>query len=172
MAIKALGIDHIHFNTRDIRRFSALMRELFELEPARLGHIKGLEKYNTTLHLAGAPRHHPFLDVFEPTALESPIAEEMMETGEGVSYVCFRVADIEAAAAHAAKCGLREISRDGFGEGMKQRQYDTLDLLGFRLELVEYGPQWEGELANVKARMAAGETVETMRYVDEATQGA
>lgn len=48
---------------------------------------------------------------------------------------------------------------------MKQRQYDTLDQLGFRLELVEYGSGWNEELAAVKARMAAGETVETMRYV-------
>lgn len=166
MAIKVTGIDHVHFNTRDIRAFTALMRRLFDVSETPIGHLMPLELYNVTMTMNAAGNDQAFLDIFEPSGVKGTVGQEMLEAGEGVSYVSFRVVDIDAAAEHAKACGLKEISRDGFGEGMKQVQFDTLDVLGFRLEFVEYGPNWEAELEGVKEKLRAGETVGGLKYVD------
>lgn len=67
-------------------------------------------------------------------------------------------------AQHALDCGLHEISQTGY-RGMKQVQFDTSDELGFMLELVEYESGFEQDLAAVKERLSAGETVDGLRYM-------
>ena len=71
----------------------------------------------------------------------------------------------DQAAEHAKRCGLREISRDGY-HGMKQVQFDTFEDLGFNLEFVEYAPHFHDELERIKAQCREGETVDGLRYVD------
>ena len=48
---------------------------------------------------------------------------------------------------------------------MKQVQFDTRAELGFLLEFVEYEPGFAEDLARIKERLRAGETVDGLRYV-------
>lgn len=160
MTIKTYGIDHIHLNVRSMDRFRDLMKQLFDLDAGRIGHIDSISADNAVVRLRGAAAGQPFLDVFEPVSPQSPVARHMAKRGEGVSYISFRVDDIEAAAAHAARCGLREVSRVGFPGVEKQVQFDTLETLGFYLEFVEYEPGHEAAIEEIQRRLAAGEPVE------------
>lgn len=112
------------------------------------------------MRLADAPAAQPFLDVFESPSSDCPVAQHLKQRGADVSYTSFRIDDIEAAAAHAARCGLREVSRRRFPDLMKQVQFDTMDVLGFHLELVEYIPGHEAALKEIQRRLAAGEPFE------------
>lgn len=163
MAIKTLGIDHIHFNVFDLQRFRELMQKLFGAEMTPVGHLEPLGLFNSCVSFRDVARA-PFMDVFQPANESSQIAEHLRRHGQGVSFVSFRVENIEAAAQHALDCGLHEISRTGY-RGMKQVQFDTFDELGFMLELVEYEPGFEQDLAAVKERLNAGETVDGLRYM-------
>ncbi len=165
MAIKTSGIDHIHFNVRHMKRFLEIMGGLFDIDATKVGHLQPLDLYNSVVHLAGADAGQPFLDIFQPASETSPVARVINKRGEGVSFISFRVENIEAAAEHAAKCGLREISRIGF-QGEKQVQFDTIDTLGFMLEFVEYEPDFDAQLVELKRRLTAGETVDGLRYVE------
>lgn len=160
MAIKTSGIDHIHLNIPSLDRFLDVMTKLFEFEPGRASLVHSILAYNASMRLADAPDGQPFLDVFEPASPDSGVAHHMKERGTSVSYISFRVDDIEEAAAHAAQCGLYEVSRVGFPGLMKQVQFDTMDLLGFHLELVEYAPGHRAAIAEIQRRLAAGESVE------------
>lgn len=160
MAIKTHGIDHIHLHVRSMDRFRDLMKQLFELDASRISHIDSILAHNAVVRLGGAGAGQPFLDVFEASTPQSPIARYMARHGQGVSYISFRVEDIEEAARHAARCGLREISRVGFPGVEKQVQFDTLELLGFNLELVEHEPGYDAAIAEIQRRLAAGEPVE------------
>lgn len=154
MAIKTTGIDHIHFNVRDLKRMLGTLNQLFETDATPVGHLKPLGIYNSTVKLVGADAGQPFLDLFQSASDSSGVAKVIEARGPSVSFISFRVEDIEAAAEHATKRGLREVSRFGF-RGMKQVQYDTLDALGF-----------EGQLEEIKRRLRAGETVDGMKYVE------
>jgi len=160
MAIKTSGIDHIHLNIPSMDKFRDVMKQLFDLDATRIAHVDEILAYNSSVWLKGADAGQPFLDVFEPASSESPVAQHMQQRGEGVSYVCFRVDNLQEAAEHAARCGLREVSRMGFPGIMKQVQYDTMDVLGFHLELVEYAPGAEAGIKEIQRRLTAGERVE------------
>ncbi len=108
MAIKTYGIDHIHLNVPDMDRFREVMKQLFELDAGRIGHIDSIQAHNAVVRLGGGKGEQPFLDVFEPASPGSPVARHMARHGAGVSFISFRVDDIEAAAAHAVRCGLKE----------------------------------------------------------------
>ena len=165
MAIKTSGIDHIHFNVPDMRRFLDIMGKLFDIDATKIGHLPPAGFYNSTVKLVDADAGQPFLDVFQSASETSEVAQFIEQKGPCVSYVSFRVDDLDAAAEHAAKCGLREISRFGFGS-MKQVQFDTMDELGFMLEFVEYAHDWDQQLAEIKRRLSAGETVNELCYVE------
>jgi hypothetical protein len=160
MAIKTSGIDHIHLNIPSMDKFRDVMKQLFDLDATRIAHVDEILANNSSMRVSGADAGQPFLDVFEPASPQSPVAELMQQHGEGVSYICFRVDNLEAAAAHAARCGLREVSRMGFPGIMKQVQYDTMAVLGFHLELVEYAPGAEAGIKEIQRRLTAGEPVE------------
>ncbi|MFN8626710.1 MAG: VOC family protein [Candidatus Binatia bacterium] len=159
MAIKTSGIDHIHVNIPSMDKFRDVMKQLFDLDATRIAHVDGILAYNSSMRLNGADAGQPFLDVFEPARPQSPVAEFMRQHREGVSYISFRVDDLDEAATHAARCGLREVSRMGFPGIMKQVQYDTMEVLGFHLELVEYAPDAEAGIKEIQRRLTAGEPV-------------
>ncbi len=163
MTIKTLGIDHIHFNVVNIKRFLEIMEQLFGPDITPIAHLQPLEIYNACVTLPDASVQ-PFLDVFQAADESSPVDKYIRKRGQGVSIVSFRVEDIEAACIHAVKCGLREVSRIGY-RGEKQAQFDTFAELGFMLEFVEYAPDFAEDLAEVRERMRAGETVDGLRYV-------
>lgn len=165
MTIKTFGIDHIHFNVTRLKRFLELMEQLFGPDITPVGHLQPLGIYNACVSFPGATAQS-FMDVFQAANESSPVAEHIRQHGQGVSYVSFRVEDIEAAAAHAMNCGLREVSRYGYRE-MKQVQFDTFDDLGFMLEFVEYGPGYAEDLSRVKDRLKAGETVDGLSYLHQ-----
>ena len=52
MAIKTFGIDHIHVNVRSMDRFRDLMKQLFDLDASRIGHIESIRADNATVRLA------------------------------------------------------------------------------------------------------------------------
>lgn len=160
MAIKTSGIDHIHLNIPSMDRFRDVMKQLFDLDATRIAQVDSILAYNSSIRLIGADAGQPFLDVFEPASPQSPVSQHMQQRGEGVSYISFRVENLEEAAAHAARCGLREVSRLGFPGIMRQVQYDTINVLGFHLELVEYAPGHEAGIKEIQRRLAAGEHVE------------
>lgn len=164
MTIKTLGIDHIHFNVLNLKRFREIMKQLFGPDITPIGYLKPHGMYNSCVSFADATAQ-TFLDVFQAASESSYVAEHIRQRGQGVSYVSFKVEGIEAAAAHAAKCGLTETSRIGY-RGMKQVQFDTYDELGFQLEFVEYEPTFGEDLAKVKERLRAGETVDGLSYVE------
>jgi len=137
-----------------------LMKQLFEIDASRIGHIDSIAAHNAVVRVGSVGSGQPFLDVFEPADPRSPIARYMAKHGQGVSYISFRVDDIEAAAEHAARCGLREISRVGFPGVEKQVQFDTLELLGFNLEFVEHEAGYAAAIEEIQRRLAAGEPVE------------
>jgi len=170
MTIRTSGIDHVHFNVRDLPRFLDIMCRLFGAEMTPIGLLESLGMYNASVytgapHGASAGRARAFLDVFQPANESSAVAKHIRERGQGVSLVAFRVDDLDAAAEHAARCGLREISRLGY-RGLKQVQYDTYEELGFQLELVAYEEGFEADLEEVKRRLRAGETVDGLRYAE------
>jgi hypothetical protein len=165
MAIRTSGIDHIHFNVRDLRKLLGIMNQLFDTDTTPISTLEPHGFYNATMTLAGADAGQPFLDLFQPASDDSEVGRILRDRGPGVSYISFRVEDLEMAAEHAAKCGLREVSRDGY-RGMRQVQYDTVEQLGFQLEFVEYAPGFHEELEVIKRRMRAGETVDGLRYVE------
>ena len=136
------------------------MTQLFDLDATRIAHVDSILADNASMRLTGADAGQPFLDVFEPASPESFVSHHMQQRGEGVSYISFRVENLEAAEAHARSCGLREVSRLGFPGIMKQVQYDTMDILGFHLELVEYAPGHEAGIKEIQRRLAAGEPVD------------
>lgn len=164
MAIKTLGIDHIHFNVIQLRRCLDLMEKLFGPDITPVAQVQPLHMFNACISFPGATTQ-PFMDVFQAANAASPVAEHIRRHGQGVSYVAFRVEDIDVACAHARACGLEEVSRAGY-RGMKQAQFDTFDILGFQLEFVEYEPGHAADLAEVKGRLLAGETVDGLSYVD------
>lgn len=53
MAIKTFGIDHIHVNVRSMDRFRDLMKQLFDLDATRIGHIESILADNATVRLRG-----------------------------------------------------------------------------------------------------------------------
>ncbi len=164
MAIKTHGIDHIHLNVRDMDQFRRLMKALFEIDASRFMHIDSIHAFNAVVRVAPADAGQPFLDVFEPARANSPVARHIETHGQGVSYISFRVDNIEEAAKHAAACGLREVSRVGFPGVEKQVQFDTKDLVGFNLEFVEWEPGHEQAIAEIQRRLAAGERVEGISF--------
>lgn len=168
MTIKTSGIDHIHFNIRNIKRFLEIMQQLFGPDITPINQLQPLGFYNASVTFDPTNAAQAFLDVFQSATDDSFVANHIRNHGQGVSFVSFRVDDLEGAAAHAAKCGLREISRDGY-RGMKQVQFDTMDELGFYLEFVSYEPGFHAELEEIKKRMRKGETVDGLSYVDPAT---
>lgn len=166
MAIKVLGVDHIHVNNRDIRKARELLTRLFDSDTSPVADFEPFRAYNSTVFLRDTEGRQPYLDLFEPTTPDGPVGGVMASGGgPSVSYVSFRVENLEEAAAHAESLGLREVSRIGFGE-MRQIQYDTREVLGFMVELVHYGPGFWESLEDIKQRLAAGETVLGLRYVD------
>lgn len=164
MTIKTHGIDHIHFNVRNLPRFREIMEQLFGPDITPIGHLQQFGFYNSCVSFPEGDSQS-FLDVFQGERDDSFVSRHIRERGQGVSFVAFRVDDLEAAAAHAAKCGLREISRDGY-RGMKQVQYDTMEELGFYLELVSYEPGFHAELEEIKKELRKGATVDGLSYVD------
>jgi hypothetical protein len=160
MGIKTSGIDHIHVNIPSMDRFRDVMKQLFDLDATRIAHVDSILAYNSSMRPNGADAGQPFLDVFEPASSDSPVSQHMQQRGVSVSYISFRVENLDEAAEHAARCGLREVSRMGFPGIMKQVQYDTMDVLGFHLELVEYAPGAEAGIKEIQRRLAAGEPVE------------
>lgn len=165
MAIRTSGIDHIHLNVRDLKRLLGVMNQLFDTDTTPVSTLEPFGFFNATMQLAGADAGQPFLDLFQPASDEGEVGQILRERGPGVSYIAFRVDDLEAAAAYAARCGLREVSRNGY-RGMRQVQYHTIEELGFNLEFVEYAPGFHEELEGIKSRMRAGETVDGLKYVD------
>lgn len=160
MVIKTTGVDHIHVYLRDSKKMVDLFQRLFGAEASIPSLVYVMGGVNTTVRFPGGGGHAPFLDVFEPTELEGPVKEYLAAEGPGVSILAFRVEDIDAAAAHAASCGLREISRLGFPGVMNQVQYDTAEEYGFVLELTQYEPDAEEKIAEMQRRKAAGLPVE------------
>ena len=163
VSIKTLGIDHIHINVRNVKKFRDVMGDLFDADITPVAHWQTLDTYTSVVQVADAGQ--PFLDLLQAASDESLVAQQIKERGQGVSYISFRVENIEAAAAHAAKCGLHEVSRFGF-PGMRQVQFHTVEIFGFMLELVEYDPDFGEHLVEIKRRLSEGETVEGMRYVE------
>lgn len=164
MTIKTSGVDHIHFNVRNMKRLNELMEQLFGADMTQVGLLEHLGMYNTTIFFPEGDTK-AFLDVFQSADDNSSIAKHIDERGEGVSYVSFRVEGIEDAAEHAKKCGLKEVSRIGF-RGLKQVQFDTYAEIGFDIEFVEYEPTFEEQVEEVRERCRNGETVDGLRYVE------
>ncbi|MCG3170540.1 MAG: hypothetical protein CALGDGBN_02106 [Pseudomonadales bacterium] len=164
MTIRTFGIDHVHFNVLRIRRFLEIMEQLFGADITPISQLAQLGAYNACVHFPAEGMTPSFLDVFQPGGDSDQAAEHIRDHGQGISHVAFRVENIEDAAVHAANCGLRELSRLGY-RGMKQVQFDTRAELGFLLEFVEYEPGFAEDLARVKERLRAGETVDGLRYV-------
>ena len=108
MTIKTFGIDHIHVNVRSMDRFRDLMKQLFDLDATRIGHIDSIMADNATVRLRGAGAGQPFLDVFESGDPQSPIKRLVDKRGPCVSFISFRVGNIEEAAAHAAQAQVRD----------------------------------------------------------------
>lgn len=160
MTIKTTGIDHIHVYLKNSAGMVELFRRLFGAEASIPSLVEVMGAVNTTVRFPAGGGHAPFLDVFEATELDGPVKEFLASEGQGVSIVAFRVEDIEAAAAHAGACGLRETSRLGFPGVMNQVQYDTADDYGFVLELTQYEPDAEEKIAEIQRRKAAGLPVE------------
>ncbi|WP_436777571.1 VOC family protein [Yinghuangia sp. YIM S09857] len=160
MTIKTTGVDHIHVYLRESKEMVDLFRRLFGAEASIPSLVNVMGAVNTTVRFPGGGGHAPFLDVFEATDLDGPVKDYLAASGQGVSILAFRVEDIDAAAAHAASCGLREISRLGFPGVMRQVQYDTADAYGFVLELTQYEPDAEEKIAEMQRRKAAGLPVE------------
>jgi 4-hydroxyphenylpyruvate dioxygenase-like putative hemolysin len=167
MTIKTYGIDHIHFNIRNIKRFLEIMQQLFGPNITPISNLQQFGFYNACVNFDSDNGAQAFMDVFQSAEEDSFVANHIRTHGQGVSFVSFRVDDLEGAAAHAAKCGLREISRDGY-RGMKQVQFDTMEELGFYLEFVSYEPGFHAELEEIKKRLRKGETVDGLRYIDPA----
>lgn len=164
MTIKTSGIDHIHFNVKNLKRFREIMEQLFGPDITPVGQMQNFGFYNSCVSFPEGDSR-AFLDVFQPARDDSFVANHIREYGQGVSFVSFKVDDLDAAAAHAAKCGLREISRNGY-RGMKQVQFDTMEELGFYLEFVSYKAGFHAELEEIKERLRGGETVDDLRYVE------
>ncbi len=165
MAIKCAGIDHIHFNVPSLNKFKEIMGQLFDLDATKIGHMDAFGFYNSTMKIVGTDAGQPYLDVFQSARDDGEVANFVKAKGPCVSYISFRVENLDAAAEHAKKCGLKEISRAGY-RGMKQVQFDTFDTLGFMLEFVEYEPSFWQELEGIKTRLNEGQTVDGLRYVE------
>ena len=159
MAIRTTGIDHMHINVRSIDGFLELFGRLFELDSTMVSLVESIGAYNTTVRLRGVSSDQPFLDVFEPARPGCAVSRHIERRGEGVAILSFGVDDIDAAADHAATCGLREVSRIGFPGVMKQVQFNPADTFGFMLELVQYEPGHEAAIAEIQRAKAAGEPV-------------
>lgn len=165
MTIKTYGIDHIHFNVRKMKRFLEIMEQLFGPDITPINNLQQFGFYNACVNFDKVNEAQAFLDVFQPATDDGFVANHIRKHGQGISFIAFRVDDLDAAAAHAAQCGLREMSRDGY-RGMKQVQFDTMDELGFYLEFVAYEPGFHAELEQIKQRMRNGETVDGLSYID------
>ncbi|MBK8992744.1 MAG: hypothetical protein IPM40_14200 [Gammaproteobacteria bacterium] len=83
----------------------------------------------------------------------------MEKRGPCVSFISFRVENIEEAAAHAARCGLQEISRVGLPVS-RSRFSTTRWAAGFNLESVEHEPGYAAAIEDIQRRLAAGEPVD------------
>jgi hypothetical protein len=164
MTIKVLGIDHIHINVRRLQRFREIMQQLFGPDITPVGHLEPFGFYNSCVSFPESSAR-PFLDVFQPANDEGFVGRYIREHGQGVSFISFQVENLDQAAEHAARCGLKEISREGY-RGMKQVQFDTFEELGFYLEFVEYEPGFHVELEEIKRQLRAGATVDGLTYVD------
>lgn len=164
MTIRTSGIDHVHFNVHRMKRFREIMEQLFGTDMTPVGLLEPFGFLNSCVYFPDGDTK-VFMDVFQPVDDSSYVAKHLRARGQGVSFVAFRVEDLDRAAEHAKKCGLREISRNGY-RGMKQVQFDTDEDLGFMLEFVEYEPTFHAELERIKERCRNGETVDGLRYVD------
>ena len=164
MGIRVLGLDHIHVETRDLKRARDLVARLFDVDATHAAEMPAHGFVNVSMMLRGAP-NQPFLDMFQSTRPDGFVGRTFSKKGPGVSYLSFRVENLDEAAAHAASLGLEEVSRVGY-RSMRQVQFDTLEPLGFMLEFVEYGPGFWEEQASVNERLARGEEVEGLRWVD------
>lgn len=162
MAIKTSGLDHVHVYVEDLTGFVELFERLFECDATLQSEIESIGSFNSSVRFAGAASS-PFLDVFAPSEPGGAAAQVIQRRGEGVAILSFRVEDLDTAAAHAATCGLREVSRIGFPGVMRQVQFHPADTHGFQLELVEYEPGAEERIAEIQRRKAAGEPVEGLR---------
>ena len=53
MAIKVLGVDHIHCNSRDLKASRDTLAKPFDSESTPFGHIAEYGFYNATVYLRG-----------------------------------------------------------------------------------------------------------------------
>ena len=106
MAIKTSGFDHIHFNVRNMKRFMEIMGQLFDLDATPIGQLQPLRLFNASLYLNGAEGRQPFFDVFQPAGETGDVASHIREHGQGISFISFRVEEIDSAAKHAAAFAL------------------------------------------------------------------
>ena len=60
MAIRTSGIDHIHFNVRDLRKLLGIMNQLFDTDTTPISTLEPHGFYNATMTLAGADAGQPF----------------------------------------------------------------------------------------------------------------
>ena len=60
MAIKVLGVDHIHCNSRDLKASRDLLARLFDSQVTPIGHLPDFGFYNASVYLLGAEGKQAF----------------------------------------------------------------------------------------------------------------
>jgi len=169
--IRTTGLDHVHIYVRDMARLLDLFERLFECDTTQPSEVAAIGSFTAQIRFP-AGDSAPYLDVFEPADIGGVAAKTIERRGETVGILSFRVEDIDAAAEHAAACGLREISRVGYPGVMRQVQFHPADIPGFMLELVQYEPDADERIADIQRRKLTGAPIEGLRVRPTDHEGA
>ena len=77
------------------------------------------------------------LDLTQPTAADSPVAQVIERRGEGAHGLALKIPRLADGIAKARDSGLEQISQVGYDGVLKQAQFHPKDSFGVMLEFVE-----------------------------------
>ena len=127
--IKTERVDRVAIGVKDLEKAMAFFYETLGIKFDEVRESK-TDKYRATYSNVG-------LELVQPTAKATAIAEFIDKKGEGVIAICIKVPDLEEAKRDLQTKGLRLINEVSRG-GLKEAIFHPKDFYGVAITLCEY----------------------------------
>ena len=129
-------IDHVHIHVKDLEKAMKFFTKVLGTKFTPPWPVEEF-KLRASMNPWG-------IELIEPTAPESVIAQDMGERGgEGLFTLSFRVENLDEAVAEMEAHGLKAMRRLEVPGIIKEVDFDPKDSFGVTIELCEYGPLHE-----------------------------
>jgi methylmalonyl-CoA epimerase len=133
-------IDHIGIAVKDLERASTLYTDIFKLEVKKIEEVKDLK-----VKIAFIPIGEVMVELVQPTAMDTPLAKRISESGEGLYHLALRVENIYEALQEMKQRGIEmrdnEPRPGGMGSKIALSKPDSTN--NVIIELIERSKEFE-----------------------------